>query len=417
MRSSIILFIALLALATWLGLWVHQDPGYALFTFQEWTVEMPIWLAVIGLMGLTFALCLFIWMLNSLVKAPSALNAWQKKKAKKAARDLTTQALLELAEGNWASAERLSLKGAKLSDMPLINYLTAAKAAQELNQDEQRNNYLRLADTSTKGADVAVGLTQAQLQYNHGQLEQSLATLQHLKNIAPKHNHVLKLLAILYQKLEDWEQLLELMPALKKQKAISLQELESITIKAYLGLLSKTALHKGKQPLQAVWQELPKNYRFHQLIFKQYILHLRELGADLEMEPLIRQSLKKHWDIDLVREYGLITGENIQKQISTAESWLKHHQSNPTVLLTLGRLCVRSQLWGKARDYFEASCAIEQSPEVLAELAQLLEELGEKDRSHHYYRQGLLGIMSDKKLLDAPESLPEHLIDVEQNRA
>lgn len=417
MRSSILLFIGLLALATWLGLWVHQDPGYALLSFQDWTIEMPMWLAVIGVMVLTLVLCLGIWLLNSLVKAPTFLRNWQKKQAKKAARDLTTRALLELAEGNWASAERLSLKGAKLSDVPLINYLTAAKAAQELNKDEHRNNYLRLADNSTKGADIAVGLTQAQLQYNHGQFEQSLATLKHLKRIAPKHNHVLKLLSTMYQQLEDWEQLLELIPCLKKNRVFSANELESITLRAYLGTLSKTAQQKGRQALIGAWQALPRFYRFHQVISRQYITLLCEVGADSEAEPLIRQHLKRHWDLELVRQYGLLSSDNIQKQINTAESWLRHHQSSTEVLLTLGRLCIKHQLWGKARDYLEASCAIEARPETLAELGKLLEELGEKDKSHEYYREGLLNLMSTQKLGTQSENESEPLIKIEQSRA
>ncbi|MCD6055741.1 MAG: hemY [Gammaproteobacteria bacterium] len=44
MRKLLLLLLVLL-LSVWLGLQIAADPGYALFTYRGWSIEMPLWLA------------------------------------------------------------------------------------------------------------------------------------------------------------------------------------------------------------------------------------------------------------------------------------------------------------------------------------------------------------------------------------
>jgi HemY protein len=75
------------------------------------------------------------------------------------------------------------------------------------------------------------------------------------------------------------------------------------------------------------------------------------------------------------------------------EGGLKQRPNNPALLLTLGRLSLRNQLWGKAREYFELALRVCKAPELVAELngelARLLEHLGEHDKSLAYYQKAL----------------------------
>jgi hypothetical protein len=59
------------------------------------------------------------------------------------------------------------------------------------------------------------------------------------------------------------------------------------------------------------------------------------------------------------------------------------------LLLTLGRLCVRQQLWGKARSYFEAGLSLEESYSGHMELARLLEQIGDPEAARPHYRRSL----------------------------
>ncbi|HQW58531.1 MAG TPA: hypothetical protein PK583_06220, partial [Gammaproteobacteria bacterium] len=66
------------------------------------------------------------------------------------------------------------------------------------------------------------------------------------------------------------------------------------------------------------------------------------------------------------------------------------HFTNPILLLTLGRLCLANQLWGKARDYLEKSLNLMPLPETYAALGFLMEYLELREKSEEYYKKGLL---------------------------
>ena len=47
MRKLLLLLLVLL-LSVWLGLQIAADPGYALFTYRGWSIEIPLWLAFLS---------------------------------------------------------------------------------------------------------------------------------------------------------------------------------------------------------------------------------------------------------------------------------------------------------------------------------------------------------------------------------
>uniref|UniRef100_UPI003D6634B3 heme biosynthesis protein HemY n=1 Tax=Pseudomonas viridiflava TaxID=33069 RepID=UPI003D6634B3 len=95
-----------------------------------------------------------------------------------------------------------------------------------------------------------------------------------------------------------------------------------------------------------------------------YADQLRRLGAEAQAEGVLRSALKRDYSSHLARLYGLVRGGDPAKQLQTAEGWLKHHPSDPSLLLSLGRICLQSRLWGKARDYLERSLRLERNPET-----------------------------------------------------
>ena len=59
------------------------------------------------------------------------------------------------------------------------------------------------------------------------------------------------------------------------------------------------------------------------------------------------------------------------------------------LLLVLGKLCTRQQLWGKAQSYLEASLSVEPTYSAHLALAQLQEGLGNPDAALRHYRGSL----------------------------
>jgi len=65
---------------------------------------------------------------------------------------------------------------------------------------------------------------------------------------------------------------------------------------------------------------------------------------------------------------------------------LHAHPNDATLLVALGRLCARQQLWGKAQSFLEASLAIDPSCAVHVELARLFDHLERPDDANRHYR-------------------------------
>ena len=87
-----------------------KDPGYALFAYSHWTVQMPLWVA-----GILFILSfLIIYNLLLLIRGTSALakrfSVWRRQYKQQQSHRTTKRGLLELAEGKWANAEHLLMK-------------------------------------------------------------------------------------------------------------------------------------------------------------------------------------------------------------------------------------------------------------------------------------------------------------------
>jgi HemY protein len=387
-----ILILLIFILSVFLGLKIAKDPGFAFFSYQQWSVEMPLWFAGLLLVILFFIVYLFIRVIDSVDFSVYRWKNWRYWRRKNKSYSTTNRGLLELIEGDWRVAENHLLSGISQSDAPLINYLAAAKAAQQQGAYDKRDSYLRKAHDLAPHAELAVGLTQAQLLFEQGQLEQALATLGHLRSIAPKNKIVLKLLERLYVHLGDWQELLALLPSLRKVKLINQEQNQIFEKKIYCELL-KAAKDKneGLSGLQLMWNSLPRKLQKDPEMMITYAgLMLSYPAAAAEVESMLGRIIKQGWNEDAVRLYGLLVMPSQTKQLSKAEIWLKNYPDQAALLLTLGRLCVRCQLWGKARNYFESSLKLQASSETYIEYGKLLEVLGEQTAAVSSYREGLL---------------------------
>ncbi|MFN7096568.1 MAG: heme biosynthesis HemY N-terminal domain-containing protein [Gammaproteobacteria bacterium] len=377
-------------LAVWAGIKIAADPGYALFAYQHWTMQMPLWIAgVIIILGfiLLHNLLLLIQGTGALAKK---FRIWRKQHRFNVSHRLTKMGLRELAEGKWASAETLLVKATQHNNSPLINYLGAARAAQEQGAENRRDEYLRMAHESTPDSALAIGLTQAQLQFNQKQLEHCLATLRHMQHLDPQNKYVLKMLKKLYQELNDWNGILELLPELRKRKVIDADALLELEKQAYYELMLQLGKNTSKESLDSLWQRIPRNLKRDSQLLTLYTGRLMAQQRDSEAEQTIKDALKVDWQPELVRLYGLIPGTQPSRQLEAAEAWLKQYGNSSIILLTLGRLCMRNHLWGQARQYFESAMELEPTPELYAEFGRLLEHVGQSQDAMQKYRQGLL---------------------------
>ncbi|PVV23511.1 MAG: heme biosynthesis protein HemY [gamma proteobacterium symbiont of Ctena orbiculata] len=386
MRTLIAAFIALLT-AVAITLLVKQDNGYILIGYGNWTLEGSLALFCLAILLLFLLAYVAIRTLSRLWQMPERVAEWRRKRRNLKARQALTRGLVELAEGRWKVAERHLTRNVSQSETPLLNYLAAARAAQLQGEHTRRDDYLHLAHESMPSADVAVGLTQAELQLAHQQYEQALATLMHVRSLSPKHTYVLTLLKKLYENLGEWKKLEEMLPELKRRKVINDDDYQTLESRVYHERLKQES--KTLDDLVRYWQEIPRVIRQQQEMLIDYCKYMMALDAGSRVEPLITTSLQREWNPELASLYGYIELANPSHQLEVAEAWLQKRQEDPGLLLTLARLSLQNKLWGKARSYLEASIGISPSAESYQQLGLLLERLGDDDAALRCFRAGL----------------------------
>lgn len=377
-----------LAAAVALGLMLEQDPGLVRIYYGETATEMTLAVFALLCLGALLALWLAVTILIWIWEFPARLRAHLARRRQIRARRALTQGLIEIAEGRWRDGEKRLVRNARHSEVPLINYLSAARAAQLLEQDERRDSYLKAAYETTPQATVAVLLTQAELQLAHGQIERALATLRQLQVQSPGHAYGLKLLARVYEALGEWRNLEELLPRLRKTKVIRPAELERLERRTIIEAL-KTAASKDVSALETVWRDIPRRLRRERLIISTFVRGLLQHRAGDRAEAVVRDALKSQWDDPLVLLYGEVRSSQPEKQLGRVESWLKQHGDSAALLYTAGSLCAMNKLWGKARSYLETSARLEPRAATYQRLGQLLQELGQPEAAMQAYRKGL----------------------------
>jgi HemY protein len=339
------------------------------------------------------------------------VNPWSRRNRSRRVQVAIEHGQLDLAEGRWASAQRHLARAAEAERQPLLYYLGAARAANEQGHYEESDNLLERALERQPQAELAIALSHAQLQTDRGDTEGALATLQAMHERHPHNVQTLRQLQRLYQQRGDWSALIRLLPELRKDKVLPAAELAELERRAWGKNLSLAAHQEadgtvGLQTLNRAWQQLNSAQRQEPQLVLAYAEQLRQLGAQVEAEEVLRTALKRSFDSHLARLYGLVRGGDPARQLQFAEGLLKDQPADPSLLLTLGRLCLQSSLWGKARDYLESSLRVQRNPEACAELARLLAQMGDTERSNQLFQEGL-GLL-DERLLAAPLPLPAH---------
>jgi len=375
-------FVAI-ALGGLVGTLLVRDPGYVLIAYADTVMEMSLWVAVLVLISLYVVVRGLAFVVSKATQGQTRMLRWRSGRKARAARLQTVRGLLVMAEGRWADAQKLLLGAVENVETPLINYLNAARAAHELGDNAQRDEYLKRAHETTPGAKFAVTLTQAEFNIHEGRYEQALASLLNLRKRAPKHGAVLGMLAKCYEALGDWQALAQMLGDVRKNKALPEAEISRVEHAVWQATL------RGDDSVNAQWKKLPRALRSDTELMRQWVRYLVSQQRDNDAEQAIRHILSQAWDGELARIYGELESDEPARQLVVAQGWMKERPNDADVALTAGRLCLRNEKFEQAREYFEASLRLEPTGAVYGELGRLCVALGDTRRGTEYLLRSL----------------------------
>lgn len=375
--------IAIFALAVGVVVIARYNTGYLLLVLPPYRVELSLNLLLILLL-VAFAVGYFlVRMVSGTLRLPAQVREYRVARRRQTAQATLLDALQEFFAGRYARAEKAAASSIELGEHAALCAVLAARAAHELRAFERRDVYLAQAAKLTTDDDTVRVVTEVELLLDQRRFQEALTLLKSLPN---KHTAALRLELKAQQLAKNWEQVLALVDQLEKRNVFDTEQAEQIRHYAQAENLKRKAL--DSRALEEAWQRVPARQKKNTRIAAAAAQCFIALGGGAQACRIIEDSLDEVWDSELIGLYAESEGEAL-RQIERAEAWLKLHPRDAALLLTLGRLCARRELWGKAQSYLEASIAIEPTYTAHVALAQLQERLGNADSARRHYRESL----------------------------
>ncbi len=381
MRAGLIVVLLLLLVAV-AAQFLAADPGYVLLRFQGWAVEMtvPVLLALLVLLLLVAGL------LRRIRQAPGRVAERAARASSRRAGRRVARGLVALAAGQAARAERLLASAARRSTAPILQYLAAARLAHASGDGERRDRWFALAEKAQPEARDAISLERAELHGRSGEQAAALRYLQEILEREPRHLQALRLVIPLHMQRGEWSEASQRLKALRKHGQTAAAEVPRWTVKTCAALLDSAG---DTRSVQRLWSEVPREFRSGDRLVLAHARALMRHGAHDLAEQGLRRRLTSAWSSELAAAYGDLQPRDIPAAIRHAESWLAEHARDGALLLSLGRLCRKAKLWGKARSYLETGLSLDETRQGWLELAELLNEMSEKQAADEAFRKGL----------------------------
>ena len=384
--------LGLFGLAVGLVIWARHDVGYVLLVLPSWRVELSLNLAIIIALGV-FVLA-YVVVRTTIVTAtmPARVRAFQKQRSQSRARATFNEALINFFEGRFGRAEKAASAALKAGESPALSAMLAARAAHGMRAFATRDKYLA-RPAGDPDEDAMKLMAQAEMLLDERRYYDALDVL---KKLPEKHTAALRLELRAQQMAMNWERVLALIPQLEKRRVFERPIVAQLRRQAVIESLKRKAV--DDKSLRDYWDRLPAEDRHDSRIAATAAQSFIALDRCDEAHRIIEEGLERQWDASLLAIYSECLGTDVRKQLERAEMWLQKQPRDAVLLLTLGRLCARQGLWGKARSYLEASMSIEPTHSAHLELGHLLEREGKAAEAAVEYRKALAVTLEQLKL-------------------
>lgn len=374
--------LAVFALAVGLSLAARLNDGYAILALPPYRVELSLNFAILlGLAAIALSY-LLLRLVTHTLRLPLHVRAFHARRRAEKGQAAMLSALQALFEGRYARAEKSAGEAYELQQAPALSALIAARAAGELREVERRDEWLARAESHDADARQARLAVQASLLLDDRRYDDALAVLQVLSASGPKRIATQRMQMKAHQRLGHWDDVRRLATALGKRGVLPEVAATQLRITAQIEALRQKA--GDAIGLAERWRhtEDQLDARVARTAAQLFIA----LGDCRRAHGIIGAALDAEWNEQLILLYGECLDADVLAQIERAEKWLKARPRERALLLTLGRLCLHQELWGKAQHYLEASLSEEPSRSAHIALARLFDHIGKREDANRQYR-------------------------------
>jgi HemY protein len=385
---ALIWLLTLAAMAVGLALAARYNDGYALFVLPPWRVELSLNLFIMLALAGFVVLYAFMRVVLVTLGLPARVRAFRLARLQRKAESGLQDALLFWLGGRYARSLTSAELAYKTNHAPGLVALIGLGAAHAIRDERRIAEWRKRAESHDTDVHTARLLMEAELAVNARQYTEALVLLNQLHEQSGRHIVAMRLALRAHRAVGHWDEVVHLARQLEKHHALT--EVQSAPIKQGAHRERLRALAADGHSLSLYWNKIPESERnMPGLVFEA--ARMMVAAADFPAaQQTIEDGLDEEWSSDLVALYGQCTGGDALGRIARAELWLNQHPRDAALLLTLGRLCLQKQLWGKAQSYVEASLALGRSREAHIVLAKLLDQFDKPEEANKHYRAAAL---------------------------
>lgn len=387
--------LVLLATAIGLAVTARFNLGNVVLFYPPYRVDLSLNFFLL----LTALLFLFIYLMIEALRSTSAMPrrvaAYRREKREREGNRALRDALKALFEGRFGHAEKAATRAAESPENAGLAALIGARAAHWMRQFERRDTWLaRVQDAPLlKPARL---MTALELLVDEHQPESALEVVRELNASGTRHIHALRLALKANQYAQNWPEVLRLTRSLDKNHALHPTLSMRLRDLAYADLLSER--EHDVESIRNVWFGIPAEERLRPFVAVRGAAVFNANGLHEEARSLIEKALNVHWDDRLVVAYResatSAASPSLVAQIDNCEAWSLARPLDAQLALTLGSLCLKQKLWGKAQRHLEQALAHAADAvtrrQAHLKLAQLHEGLGHPDEAASQFRQSAL---------------------------
>jgi HemY protein len=384
--------VALMAAAIGIAVTARFNPGNVVFFYPPHRIDLSLNFFMVLAALLFVLLYLLARAISATINMPGRVAAYRQRKRERDGNKGLRDALKALFEGRFGHAEKAAMRAAELPENAGIAALIGARAAHRMREPARRDSWLASTapDSSLKTARL---MTVTELLVDDHQPEAALEAVAELNASGTRHIHALQWSMKAHQQAKNWPEVLRLVRSLDKHKALHPALSARLRELAYEALLSDSS--HDAESIQRVWSTVPAADRVKPYIAARAATALNARGLHDEARATAEESLKVEWDERVVRAYRDSAAQAgspaLLAQIEKSEGWLKQRPNDAELALTLGSLCLKQKLWGKAQRYLEQALSDATEARMVREahlkLAQLHEALGQAEEAAAHYRQ------------------------------
>lgn len=394
---TLLAWLALALLGALLWDWLASDPGTLVISLRGQTISTSVAFAL-ALWGVAwFALWAIVWLLRL------PLRLWRRH-TRNRARSRLAAGLDALHQGQWQRAGNLLELAASEASLRSAALLAARRAA-DARADHEAS--ARLLTELATHHPVAAALDQAKRLLAQNRAEEALAALKAAGD-SPLPPRGLQLQIEAQLRTGYAHESGPLLTRLRQDKALPPAELANLDVRISAAILQDAG---AADSLLQRWRALPARLQDLPVIAGAFAQRAAVLGLEAEGGAALAQALGRHWDEHWVDRFSHLPSASGQSWLSSCEHWLPSHSDSPALLVALGRLCRKQQLWGKAEDYLHRALAHGAGGDAWEELGHVFSAQNDVARAQVAFANALRAARQEAPLTVTGRSLRDQIAD------